>query len=93
MGEAGSAPDPFLDVVGLTMARRTRYVLCVENRGHSASLDLRRVYRVVADTEAEERDLLRVIDESGEDYLYPSRYFLPIDLPRGASRVFGQRSA
>ena len=55
---------------------RARFVLCVRNEGYPAGLELRKVYRVLADERASERQLLRVIDESGEDYLYPEEYFV-----------------
>jgi len=52
-----------------------RLVLCVRNEGYAAGLELRKVYRVLADEQASKRHQLRVIDESGEDYLYPEEYF------------------
>ena len=55
---------------------RARFVLCVRNEDYPAGLELRKVYRVLADERASERQLLRVIDESGEDYLYPEEYFV-----------------
>lgn len=73
------------------MTRQTtkgRYVLCVSNRGYSASLDVRKVVRAVDDAEGASHSLVRVIDESGEDYLYPARLFVPIDVPKSASRLF-----
>jgi hypothetical protein len=66
----------------------THYMLCVANRGFRASLMVRRVYRALPDPAAERRGLVRVVDESGEDYLYPERLFVAIELPRGASRAF-----
>jgi len=54
-----------------------RSVFCVDNRGYPAGLELGGVYRVLADERASERGLLRVIDESGEDYLYPEECFAP----------------
>jgi len=66
----------------------THYMLCVANRGFRASLMVRRVYRALPDPAAERRGLVRVVDESGEDYLYPERLFVAIELPRGASKVF-----
>lgn len=75
------------------MAKRYDYALCVENRGYSAALIVRKVYQVIPDATAEESDLLRVVDESGEDYLYPARYFVPLELPRGARRAFTRKSA
>ncbi len=53
-----------------------RFVLCVRNEGYPAGLELRKVYRVLADERACKRHQLRVIDESGEDYLYPEEYFV-----------------
>ena len=67
--------------------RPVRYVVCVKNRGFVASLDLRKIYRVVHDDAAEARRLLRVIDESGEDYLYPRGYFVSVDVPVAAARA------
>jgi hypothetical protein len=55
---------------------RARFALCVRNESYPAGLELRKVYRVLADERASERQLLRVIDESGEDYLYPEEYFV-----------------
>jgi hypothetical protein len=54
-----------------------RFVVCVRNEGYPAGLELWGVYRVLADERASERGLLRVIDESGEDYLYPEECFVP----------------
>jgi hypothetical protein len=53
-----------------------RLVLCVRDEGYPAGLELRKVYRVLADEQASKLHLLRVIDESGEDYLYPEEYFV-----------------
>jgi len=61
-----------------TKRGEARSVLCVRNENYPASLELRKVYRVLADERACERRLLRVIDESGEDYLYPEEYFVPV---------------
>jgi hypothetical protein len=55
-----------------------RFVLCVRNEGYPAGLELWKVYRVLADEQAFKRHQLRVIDESGEDYLYPEEYFIPV---------------
>ena len=57
------------------------FVLCVDNSEYPASLELHKIYRVIADRGALERGDLRVVDESGEDYLYPGDWFIPIDLP------------
>ena len=64
------------------------HVLCVRNDEHPASLVLRRVYRRLDDPSSERRGLLRVVDESGDDYLYPASWFVEIDLPDAAARAF-----
>jgi hypothetical protein len=66
----------------LTRARssQVRFVLCLDNDGYDASLDVRKVYRSPADSEADRLGLIRVIDESGEDYLYPKKLFALITL-------------
>ena len=75
------------------MARTYRYVVCVENRGNPAALEVRKIYRVIEDVSAESRGLIRVIDESAEDYLYAERFFVPIEVPREAARAFSKKSA
>ncbi len=61
--------------------------MCVRNRGYAASLEVRKLYPVVSDPEAALDDLIRVIDESGEDYLYPARLFQEVALPAALQRV------
>lgn len=56
------------------------FVVCINNQDYSASLEVRKIYQVLPDTQANAHQMIRVIDESGEDYLYPSRYFIPIEL-------------
>ena len=65
---------------------KSRYVVCVKNENYPASLERRKIYRTLPDTQAETHDLIRVIDESGEDYLYPVDYFVPISLPQAVIR-------
>lgn len=67
---------------------RRRYLLCLDDKGYPASLETRKIYRAIADVKAERRGFVRVVDESGEDYLYPRRRFLPIEVPRGAKKLF-----
>ena len=74
------------------MARKKRFVLCVRSGTYKASLEPRKVYRVIDDPQAEARSLLRVIDESGEDYLFPARLFVPIELPARAMPAFSASS-
>jgi hypothetical protein len=72
-----------------TARKKSRYFgLCIKNRGYPVSLETRKIYEMLADPWAATRGLVRVIDESGEDYLYPETYFVPIELPPGAARYF-----
>lgn len=64
-----------------TMAENQGYVVCVRNEGFGSSLEVRKIYGVVADDSASANHLLRIVDESGEDYLYPEDYFVTIELP------------
>ena len=57
------------------------FVVCVKNEGYLASLELRKIYEALPDKGASEHELIRVIDESGEDYLYPADFFVTIELP------------
>jgi hypothetical protein len=70
-----------------------RYVVCLSNAGYRASLIPRRIYRTVPDIDADKRGLVRVIDESGEDYLYPRKLFSAIDLPKAAAERFARSSS
>jgi hypothetical protein len=58
-----------------------QFAVCVRNDDHEESLELRKIYEVLEDLTAARHDMIRVIDEEGEDYLYPRDWFLPIDLP------------
>ncbi len=66
--------------------RRAGFAICIENRG-AEDLDIRKVYRVLQDRAATASGYVRVIDESGEDYLYPDDYFVFIELPQKAKRA------
>lgn len=63
------------------------FVLCIENEGCD-DLETRKVYQVVPDQAATHDGYLRVIDESGEDYLYPADYFVVVELPDAVTKVF-----
>ena len=67
-----------------------RFVVCVNNEGYEASLEVRKIYRVVPDTKAERENLLRVIDESDEDYLFAADRFVFIEVPEEASVAFAR---
>lgn len=68
------------------MGRRSQFAICVCNNG-AEDLEVRKVYELLPDAKAAKVGYVRVIDESGEDYLYPADFFLPIELPRGAGRT------
>ena len=63
------------------MANHPRFVICIKNTGYLASLELRKLYLALDDPEAEADEMIRVIDESGEDDLYPAEMFLFAPLP------------
>lgn len=64
------------------------FVLCIDNRGYVASLEQRKVYRALSDPVAEKHAMVRVVDESSEDYLFPAKLFVPIAVPRAAVKAF-----
>jgi len=70
-----------------------RFVVCIENSTYPASLELHKIYRVLPDEDAACEGDLRVIDESGEDYLYPAEWFAAVDVPRRVRTSFLRRSA
>ena len=66
------------------------YVICIENSEYPASLELRKIYEVVPDDEAVSLEQIRIIDESGDDYLYPTNLFVPIKLPKDAEAAISR---
>jgi hypothetical protein len=68
--------------------KKEQFAVCVKNDDYPASLELRKIYEVMPDQKAAKHGLVRVIDESGEDYLYPQDYFVPIEIPQAAESVF-----
>ncbi|MDQ3651627.1 MAG: hypothetical protein M3458_15415 [Acidobacteriota bacterium] len=65
-----------------------KFAVCINNEGYPASLELRKIYQVMPDEKAAKHNLVRVIDESGEDYFYPERFFVRIVLPQPAEEAF-----
>ncbi|SEH05739.1 hypothetical protein [Candidatus Venteria ishoeyi] len=63
-----------------------QFVVCIANSGYEVSLEQRKLYQLIPDKQAEKHHQLRVIDESGEDYLYPESFFLPVALPEETAR-------
>jgi hypothetical protein len=58
------------------------FAVCISNKGHEESLELRKIYEVLPDATAEAHEMVRVVDEEDEDYVYPRSWFVPIALPR-----------
>ena len=73
-----------------TMQRKAgsgKLVVCIENDGYPVSLEIRKIYVAIRDQSAERHGMLRVIDESGEGYLYPKQFFLAVDLPASIKKA------
>ena len=69
------------------MSQRPRFAVCIRNSGYPASLELRKLYEVLEDAEAEQDDLIRIIDESGHGYLYTAGRFVLAPLPAAAEQA------
>jgi hypothetical protein len=72
----------------VTLAKDTRFVLCIDATDCD-DLEKSKVYPLVSDSQAEQKGYLRVVDESGEDYLYPATCFVQIDMPVAARKALG----
>ncbi len=70
------------------MKSETKFVVCIKNKNYPASLEFGKIYRVIADEKVAQHNLIRVIDESGEDYLYSEDSFVAIALPQLAEDAF-----
>ena len=66
---------------------KKRFAVCVDNKGYEASLIPRKIYEIVPDERAEQDDFVRIIDESGEDYLYHVSHFAFLELPEEVERA------
>lgn len=66
---------------------KIQFVVCIKNDG-CEDLELRKIYQVLPDAKTAEDDYIRIIDESGEDYLYPAVYFYPVKLPQAVKETF-----
>lgn len=71
----------------MTKSRSKQLVICVDNEGYEVSLEKRKIYVTLRDPAAEKLDMLRIVDESGEDYLYPKTFFREIALPLAVKRA------
>ncbi len=66
--------------------KNIRFAVCVNNADYPASLELHKIYCVLPDEDAEADGDMRVVDESGEDYLYPADYFVLVELPKAVEK-------
>ena len=73
--------------------RQNKFLLCIDNEGYEASLEIRKLYETIQDKEAERHNQVRVIDESGEDYLYPSKFFASVRLSMQTKNRILERAA
>jgi hypothetical protein len=69
-----------------------QFGICIDNASYPASLEMHKIYRVLLDKDAAKDGDLRIIDESGEDYLYPADYFIRIELPKAVEQALLQAS-
>ena len=70
-----------------------KFAICIDNSEYPASLELHKIYRVIPDKEAQTDGDMRIIDESGEDYLFPADYFIPVDQPQTVVRALNKSFA
>jgi hypothetical protein len=66
----------------MTKTQAKQLVVCVDNGGYAVSLEKRKIYVALRNAAAEKHNMLRIVDESGEDYLYPKAFFRPVTLPQ-----------
>lgn len=79
----------------MSMANKSvpvQFLLCIRNGDYPASLEVRKVYEAIPDEKAAARHFVRVIDESGEDYMYPESYFVLVELPQAAVKAIVRAS-
>ena len=67
---------------------KSNYVVCINNKGYSSALELKKIYQRLNDVEAEQHGQIRIIDESEEDYLYPMEFFISIKIPKEVQEAF-----
>lgn len=69
------------------MAEQKHFAVCIRNEEYEASLELRKIYEILEDPNAAKHQMIRVVDEEDEDYLYPASWFVPIELPRNVEQA------
>lgn len=70
----------------------TKFAVCIDNKGFEASLEVGKLYEIVPDEKTESDDMLRVIDEDGEDYLFEAKIFYPLAIPTDLAAVLHERA-
>jgi hypothetical protein len=84
--------DTWINMMQHPEHRPPRFAVCINNTDYPASLELHKIYQILPDEEAARDGDMRVIDESGEDYLYPASFFVVIDVPQEVERAILQAS-
>jgi hypothetical protein len=74
-------------------SRKSHFLVCIDNRGYEASLETNKIYLAIRDEDAERAGDVRIVDESGEDYLYSRRRFVPIEVPATVGASIRKHSA
>jgi hypothetical protein len=69
------------------MKQKTQFAICLNNKGYKASLEVGKLYRVIRDQQAEDHGLVRVVDETGEDYAFAANRFASMDVPPAVQKV------
>ena len=75
------------------MTETKQFAICIQNGEYAGTLELRKVYEILQDPQAADRDYVRVIDESGEDYLYPRSWFVPVSVPESVEQLLHELAA
>ena len=73
--------------MNIKQSSNNQFVVCINNQGYEASLEVGKIYRTIFDSTAKQNNLIRVIDESGEDYAFDVNRFYPIELPSPIKEV------
>jgi hypothetical protein len=87
LGAKNSRSRTSSEVNNMIRKKTGNLVVCINNEGYAVSLEKRKIYLALRDEQAEKRGLLRIIDESGEDYLYPKTFFRSIALPQSIKKA------
>jgi hypothetical protein len=87
----GTRPTPLAPrtktLSAIDMNGDNQFAVCISNKGYAASLEVRKIYRLITDKAGARHGLVRVVDEMGEDYLFPEEYFVSLRLPQAAERA------